>query len=46
LGGGFRFDKESARAHLLRFSEDAFVERLRALVGALAGAGPGRIGAS
>ncbi len=46
LGGGFRFDKESARAHLLRFSEDAFVKRLRALVGALAGAGPGRIGAS
>lgn len=46
LGGGFRFDKESAGAHLLRFSEDAFVERLRALIGVLAGAGPGRIGAS
>jgi glycosyltransferase involved in cell wall biosynthesis len=31
LGGGFRFDKELAKAHLARFSEDAFVERVRIL---------------
>ena len=43
LEDGFRFDEESAKAHLLRFSEDAFIERLRALVKTLAGTGPGRI---
>jgi len=43
LEGEFRFDKESARAHLLRFSEDAFIERLRVLMRTLAGTGPGRI---
>jgi glycosyltransferase involved in cell wall biosynthesis len=42
LEGGFRFDKESARQHLLRFSEDAFIERLRALTKTLADIGPGR----
>jgi glycosyltransferase involved in cell wall biosynthesis len=35
LNGGFRFDAESARAHLARFSEDAFVERVRSMVDAL-----------
>jgi glycosyltransferase involved in cell wall biosynthesis len=35
LGGGFRFDGDSARAHLARFSEDAFRERVRALAQAL-----------
>ena len=43
LENGFRFDKESARAHLQRFSEDAFIERLRVLMRTLAGTGPGRI---
>lgn len=31
LGGGFRFDTELAKAHLARFSEEAFVERVRLL---------------
>jgi glycosyltransferase involved in cell wall biosynthesis len=35
LQGRFRFDAEAAKAHLERFSEDAFVERVRTLVGAL-----------
>ncbi len=35
LGGGFRFDAESAKAHLAQFSEGAFVERVRGLVKAL-----------
>ena len=29
--GGFRFDLQAAKAHLARFSEDAFVERVRIL---------------
>jgi len=37
LNGGFRFDAESARAHLARFSEDVFVERVRSLLDALRG---------
>lgn len=45
LEGGFRFDKDSAKPHLARFSEDAFVARLRALLEALAGAGPGTVAA-
>jgi glycosyltransferase involved in cell wall biosynthesis len=32
LGGRFRFDAEATKVHLERFSEDAFVERVRALV--------------
>jgi len=39
LEGGFRFDGDSARAHLLQFSEDAFIERLRVLVRTLADLG-------
>jgi glycosyltransferase involved in cell wall biosynthesis len=35
LGGGFGFDAEAAKAHLARFSEDAFVERVRSMMGAL-----------
>jgi glycosyltransferase involved in cell wall biosynthesis len=31
LSNGFRFDRESAKADLARFSEDAFVERVRIL---------------
>jgi glycosyltransferase involved in cell wall biosynthesis len=31
LRGGFRFEAEAAKAHLARFSEDAFVERVRIL---------------
>ena len=46
LEGGFRFDKDSAKPHLARFSEDAFVARLQALLEALASAGPGRVAAS
>ena len=42
---GFRFDKDSAKAHLARFSEDAFVERVRTWLEALASAGPGRVAA-
>jgi len=45
LEGGFRFDKDSAKVHLARFSEDAFVERVRTLLEALASAGPGRVAA-
>jgi glycosyltransferase involved in cell wall biosynthesis len=45
LEGGFRFDADSARAHLLQFSEDAFIERLRVLMRTLAGTGTGRIAA-
>ena len=39
LEGGFRFDGDSARAHLLQFSEDAFIERLRVLMRTLADLG-------
>lgn len=35
LGNGFHFDLDSAKPHLARFSEDAFVERVRALAQAL-----------
>ena len=45
LEGGFRFDKDSAKPHLARFSEDAFVARLRTLLEALASAGPGTVAA-
>jgi len=45
LEGGFRFDRDSSRAHLARFSEDSFVERVRSLLEALASAGPGRLAA-
>ena len=38
-GGGFRFDPQTATAHLARFSEDAFVERVRILARALGIAG-------
>jgi glycosyltransferase involved in cell wall biosynthesis len=37
LSGEFRFDTESAKAHLARFSEDAFVERVRSMIDALRG---------
>lgn len=37
LNGGFRFDADSAKAHLARFSEDAFVERVRSMIDALRG---------
>jgi glycosyltransferase involved in cell wall biosynthesis len=43
LGGGFHFDRESAKAHLAQFSEDAFTARVRALVEALRSAVPGRV---
>src|SRR5207245_9907929 len=45
LEGGVRFDKDSAKAHLALFSDDAFVERVRTLLEGLAGAGPGRLAA-
>jgi glycosyltransferase involved in cell wall biosynthesis len=35
LGGHFRFDAESAKPHLARFTEDAFVERVRLLATSL-----------
>ena len=35
LGGGFRFDKELAKAHLARFSEEAFVGRVLILAQSL-----------
>lgn len=35
LSGGFRFDADLARAHLARFSEEAFAERVRGLAHAL-----------
>ncbi len=34
--GRFRFDAESARSHLTRFSEEAFIERVRLLVDSFA----------
>ena len=40
LEGGFRFDARSASAHLKRFSEDAFVERVRILVQVLGKTSP------
>jgi hypothetical protein len=40
LEGGFRFDVERARAHLARFSEEAFRERVRILIDAIWGARP------
>ena len=46
LEGGFRFDADLAKAHLLQFSEDAFIERLKVLMRTLAGTGPGRIAVS
>jgi len=42
LQGGFRFDPDRARAHLAQFSEEAFVERVRALVEAIRSAGAAR----
>jgi glycosyltransferase involved in cell wall biosynthesis len=36
LDGQFRFDAESAKAHLARFSEEAFIERVRFLVDSFA----------
>jgi len=45
LEGGFRFDKESSQAHLARFSEDVFVERVQDLVKALASVHAGKFGA-
>jgi hypothetical protein len=35
LSGRFRFNKELATAHLARFSEEAFVERVRTLADTL-----------
>ena len=43
LKGGFHFDADSAKAHLARFSEDAFVERVRSMVEALRRVLPQRI---
>jgi glycosyltransferase involved in cell wall biosynthesis len=43
LKGGFRFDADSAKVHLARFSEDAFVERVRSMVEALRRVLPQRI---
>ncbi|HUL90766.1 MAG TPA: glycosyltransferase family 4 protein [Burkholderiales bacterium] len=37
LEGGFLFDADRARAHLAQFSEEAFVERVRALIEAIWG---------
>jgi glycosyltransferase involved in cell wall biosynthesis len=37
LNGGFRFDAEAAKVHLARFSEHAFVERVRSMIDALRG---------
>jgi len=39
--GRFRFDAESARSHLTRFSEEAFIERVRLLVDSFARLLPG-----
>lgn len=41
LGAEFRFDDEAARAHLAKFSEDAFTGRVRTLVASLQDAGAG-----
>ena len=45
LEGGFRFDRDLAKAHTGQFSEDAFVERVRAVVQALLKTVPGSIAA-